>query len=54
MTEDAFEWRVVVPANATATAHVPDGVGANITLDGQAVSGLLHELGPGEHRFVAR
>jgi alpha-L-rhamnosidase len=53
MAEGAFEWRMVVPANATATAHVPEGVGANITLDGQVVAGLLHELGPGEHRLVA-
>jgi alpha-L-rhamnosidase len=53
LSDGAFEWRVVVPPNTTATAHLPLTDERPVTLDGQAVAGVQFELGAGEHRFVA-
>jgi alpha-L-rhamnosidase len=50
--DDTFEWTVVVPPNTTATVHLPPEKGGTITRNGQAVSGLVHEVGAGEYRFV--
>lgn len=47
----AFDWLIVVPANTTATAHLPPLAASQITLNGQVVSGLVHDLGSGEYRF---
>ncbi|MBK8139365.1 MAG: glycoside hydrolase family 78 protein [Chloroflexi bacterium] len=45
-----FEYTLIVPANTTATAHLPhDG---RITLNGGAVTGRVHELAAGTHKFV--
>jgi alpha-L-rhamnosidase len=49
-----FDWTVVVPPNTTATAYLPLAEGREITLNGQAAAGLVHELGAGKHRLVAR
>jgi alpha-L-rhamnosidase len=47
-----FAWTVIVPPNTTATVHLPVQEGSAIKLDGKATSGLVHELGAGEYRFV--
>ena len=47
-----FDWTVVVPPNATATVHLPVKDERRITLNGQAVSGAVHELVVGTYRFV--
>ena len=49
---DRFEWTVVIPPNATATATVPPQAGATVSLNGQAVSGDRHTLDAGTHHFV--
>jgi hypothetical protein len=53
ITDSTFEWRVVVPPNATATAYVPTDGESEVMLNGQAANGLVHRLEAGEHRFVA-
>jgi alpha-L-rhamnosidase len=52
--DGAFDWTVVIPPNTLATAHLPVEVGSAVMLDGQAVPGTVHELVPGEHRFLVR
>lgn len=47
-----FEWTLVVPPNTTATVHLPLKEASEITLNGQAVSGSVHEVEAGEYRFV--
>ena len=47
-----FDWTVVVPPNATATVHLPVKDERRITLNGQAVSGAVHEVVTGTYRFV--
>jgi alpha-L-rhamnosidase len=47
-----FEWRVTVPANTTATVHLPAKDGANFTLDGKAIEGPVHELRAGSYHFI--
>jgi alpha-L-rhamnosidase len=49
-----FDWTVVVPPNTTATAYLPQTGGRQITLNGKAAAGLVHELGAGKHRFVVK
>lgn len=45
-----FRYTVTVPPNTTTTVRLPhDG---NITLDGEAVMGVNHELGAGMHQFT--
>jgi alpha-L-rhamnosidase len=46
-----FEWRVTVPANTTATIHLPANDKHNVTLDGKTVDSLVHELGAGNDHF---
>lgn len=51
--DGAFDWTVVVPPNTTATVHLPVMGERSITLNGQVVSGLVHEVGAGKYRFIA-
>lgn len=51
--ENRFEWEIVIPPNTTATVHLPLTQAKKITLNGQAVSGSVHELEAGEYHFVA-
>ena len=53
LTEDRFEWWVVIPANTTATLHLPSKGARKITLNGKAVSGSVHEVEAGAYHFVA-
>lgn len=53
LSDGAFEWRVVVPPNTTATAHLPLTDARPATLDGAVIEGVQHELGAGEHHFLA-
>lgn len=47
-----FDYSVTVPPNTRATVYLPcDG---SITVNGEAVSGLVHEVGSGSYRFVVR
>jgi alpha-L-rhamnosidase len=48
----AFEWTVVVPPNTTATLYLPVPEKHNITLNGQAARGSVHEVEAGEYHFV--
>ncbi len=48
----AFDWTVVVPPNTTATVHLPVKEERPITLNGQATTGLVHEVAAGRYRFV--
>jgi alpha-L-rhamnosidase len=50
--DDTFEWKVIIPPNTRATVHLPLKEGSKILLDGQALSGSVHEFGAGEHHFV--
>jgi hypothetical protein len=43
---------VVVPPNTTATVHLPVKEASEITLNGKAVSGSVHEVEAGKHHFV--
>jgi alpha-L-rhamnosidase len=52
LVDGTFEWTVVVPPNTTATVHLPVKEASEITLNGQAVSGSVHEVEAGEYRFV--
>lgn len=47
-----FEWTVTVPANTTATVHLPGKDGNKITMDGKSVDGLVQELESGKYHFV--
>ncbi|MBZ0282059.1 MAG: glycoside hydrolase family 78 protein [Anaerolineae bacterium] len=48
--DEGFIYNVVVPPNTTATVHLPcEGI---ITLNGNTVNGLVHEVGAGTYRFV--
>jgi alpha-L-rhamnosidase len=51
-TNGKFELTVNVPANTTATVHLPAKDTSKITMDGKAVEGLVHALGAGEYHFV--
>jgi hypothetical protein len=44
-----FDYTVTVPPNTTATVSLPSN--GHITLNGDAVSGLVHEVGAGTYRF---
>jgi alpha-L-rhamnosidase len=48
-----FEWTVVVPPNATATAYLPLENVRHITINGETVTGGVHEIGAGTYQFVA-
>jgi alpha-L-rhamnosidase len=47
-----FDWTVVVPPNTTASVYLPGIDGRSITLNGKAVSGAVHEVEAGTHRFI--
>jgi alpha-L-rhamnosidase len=47
-----FDWTVVIPPNTSATVHLPVQEASKITLNGQAVSGSVHEVEAGEYHFV--
>jgi len=49
----AFDWEVVVPPNNSATLHIPLNGSRKITMNGQSVSGSVHEVEAGKYRFVA-
>ena len=52
---DKFDWRIEIPANATATVYLPVKSGSRITESGQPlekISGGL-EFGSGKYHFVS-
>lgn len=52
MDNRSFNWEIVVPPNTTATAYLPmDGTA---TLNGEAVSGSVHQLTPGKYQFSVK
>jgi alpha-L-rhamnosidase len=52
LADDTFDWLLVVPPNTTATVHLPSKDASEITLNGKAVSGSVHEVEAGKHHFV--
>lgn len=44
-----FDWTVVVPANTTATIHLPKG---KKIMDGKSIDNEVQELGAGKYHFV--
>jgi alpha-L-rhamnosidase len=52
LTDDTFEWTVIVPPNTSATVRLPVQEVREITRNGQIVSGLVHEVEAGEYHFV--
>ena len=51
LNQGRFEWTVVIPPNTRATVHLPAGLERAITMNGQPVSGLVHEVEAGEYHF---
>ncbi|MBK8030716.1 MAG: hypothetical protein IPK17_14690 [Chloroflexi bacterium] len=50
LADGVFTYTITVPPNTSATVTLPcDG---QITLNGQPVSGLMHEVGAGTYQFV--
>jgi alpha-L-rhamnosidase len=47
-----LEWSVTVPANTSATLHIPTKNGNKITMDGKAVDNSVQEVGAGRYQFV--
>jgi alpha-L-rhamnosidase len=47
-----FEYKVIIPPNTMATVVLPVQAGTELTLNGQAAGGAVHEIGAGEYRFV--
>lgn len=47
-----FTFDVMIPPNTSATVHLPANDDSTITLDGQSVSGAVHELDAGKYQFV--
>lgn len=52
LTEDSFDWNVVIPPNTTATLHVPFKEGGRIALNGHLVTGAVHEVVAGTYHVV--
>jgi alpha-L-rhamnosidase len=52
LNKGTFEWRVVIPPNTTATVYLPFKEANEITLNGQTVSDLVHEVEAGEYQFI--
>jgi alpha-L-rhamnosidase len=52
MNKGKFEWKVVVPPNTTATAHLP--FKGKMTLNGKRVEGMTHTLAAGEYQFIVK
>ena len=52
LKQGKFEWTIVVPPNTTATVHLPAGIERTMTMNGQAVSGLVHDVEAGEYLLV--
>jgi alpha-L-rhamnosidase len=50
MENGTFEYTVVVPPNTTATVYLPHE--GRITLNGNAVSGLIHDIDAGTYQFI--
>ncbi len=51
--KNRFEWKIMVPPNTTATAHLPPQVGSRVKLNGKTVVERVHHLEAGEYFFVA-
>ena len=51
--KNRFEWKIIVPPNTTATAHLPPQAGCKIKLNGNAVKERVHLLEAGEYFFTA-
>ncbi len=47
-----LEWAVVIPANTTATLHLPVKDGSKITMDGKAIDSSVQEVVAGKYHFV--
>lgn len=52
ISNDKFEWQVLVPPNTTATAHLPIVGEGRISLNGQPVETAVHQLAAGDHHFI--
>ena len=50
----AFEWAVVVPPNTTATVYLPAQKEGEMIINGQGITGSVHELEAGEYCFIIR
>jgi alpha-L-rhamnosidase len=47
-----LEWAVTIPANTTATLHLPTKDGSKFMMDGKAVDNPVQEVGAGSYHFV--
>jgi alpha-L-rhamnosidase len=47
-----FEWTVVVPANTSATVHLPAKEGSRIMMDGKSISHTFQTLEAGQYQFI--
>lgn len=52
LSDNQFEWQVIVPPNTTATVYLPWKEAQKITLNGQPVMGTVHEVEAGEYHFI--
>jgi alpha-L-rhamnosidase len=52
MDNGSFNWEIVVPPNTTATAYLP--MEGTATLNGERVSGSVHELTAGKYQFSVK
>ena len=54
-TDDGmFDWDIVIPVNTTASVIVPMSDKQAITLNGESVSGAIHEVGAGKYHVVVK
>jgi alpha-L-rhamnosidase len=49
-----FEWTVVVPPNTTATVYLPVLKENEMVMNGQGITGSVHEIEAGKYRFIIR
>jgi alpha-L-rhamnosidase len=47
-----FEWTMIVPANTSATVYLPFATAPRISLDGESIDGLIHEIPAGKYQFI--
>lgn len=47
-----FEWKVIIPPNTTATAHLPAIGSDTVTLNGKPVGGTVVDVGAGTYHFI--
>jgi alpha-L-rhamnosidase len=52
LSNDTFEWTVVVPPNTTATVYLPAQKEGKMVMNGQGIAGSIHEVDAGEYRII--